>query len=312
MLDFRTKFSRLLSAIVVAVLFASLAGARSRSGENSAPAGTVISNQATATYEGDEGTTYDTVSQTVTFNVLAVATLTVSPKETVPSASVIPQDRITRLFRICNTGNVANSYTVINTDVTVPAQLDSLYFDNDASGTLTVGDSPITVGSTSSASVAPGSCLGVLTIIDTHDIPFSSLLRIHLTARSNASGAANGNVEDDGTIINEVGRGPLFTNPTNAALPPLKEINGNSQAVVTRGAPFTYSIAFRNTGDVAAHNLVLTDDLPVGVEYISGSLHWTLTAAGTSPMLRMPTKALLTGNTSSCICHNWELMNWSG
>lgn len=273
MLNFRTKFSRLLSAIVVAVLFASLAAARFRSGENSAPAGTVISNQATATYEGDEGTTYDTVSQTVTFNVLAVATLTVSPKETVPSASVIPQERIARLFRICNTGNVGNSYTVINSDVTAPAQFDSLYFDNDATGTLTIGDTLIAVGSTSSASVAPGACLGVLAIIETHDIPYSSLLRIHLTARSNASGAANGNVEDDGTIINEVGRGPQFTSPTNAALPPLKEINGSSQAVVTRDAPFTYSIAFRNTGDVAARNLVLTDDLPAGVEYISGSLH---------------------------------------
>ena len=273
MLDFQIKFSRSLSAIVVAVLFASLVSARFRSSGDSTPAGTVITNRAEATYEGDEGTTYSTVSETVTFTVLPVATLTVSPKETVPSASVVPQERITRLFRICNTGNVANSYTIINTDITDPAKIDSLYFDNDASGTLTVGDSPITVGSTSSASVAPGSCLGVLAVIDTHDIPFSSLLRIHLTAHSNASGAANGNVEDDGTIINEVGKGPVFSSPTNAALPPLKEINGSSQATVTRGNPFTYSIAFRNSGDVSARNLVLSDDLPAGVEYVPSTLH---------------------------------------
>ena len=273
MLDFRTKFSRSLSAIVVAVLFASLVTARFRSSGDSTPAGTVISNRAEATYEGDEGTTYNAVSETVTFIVLPVATLTVSPKETVPSASVVPQEQVTRLFRICNTGNVANSYTVTSTDLTAPATFASLYFDNDADGTLTVGDTLITVGSTSSASVAAASCLGVLAIIDTHDIPFSSLLRIHLIAHSNASGTANGNVEDDGTIINEVGKGPLFTSPTNPALPPLKEINGGSQAVVTRGNPFTYSIAFRNSGDVAAHNLVLTDDLPAGVEYVAGSLH---------------------------------------
>ena len=273
MLDFQIKFSRSLSAIVVAVLFASLVSARSRLSEDSTPAGTVITNRAEATYEGDEGTTYSTVSEIVTFTVLPVATLTVSPKETVPSASVVPLEQITRLFRICNTGNVANSYTVTNTDVTAPAAFASLYFDNDASGTFTIGDTAITVGSTSSASVAPGSCLGVLSIIDTHEIPYGSLLRIHLTAHSNASGAANGNVEDDGTIINEVGKGPLFSNPTNPALPPLKEVNGSSQAVVTRGNPFTYSIAFRNSGDVIAHNLVLIDDLPVGVEYVAGSLH---------------------------------------
>lgn len=273
MLGFRTKFSRSLSAIAVTVLLASLVSARFRSSPDSTPAGTVIANRAEATYEGDEGTTYSTVSETVTFTVLPVATLTVSPKETVPSASVLPQEQITRLFRICNTGNVANSYTITGTDVTAPATFESLYFDNDGSGTLSIGDPVITVGSTSSTSVAPGMCLGVLAIVNTNAIPFSSLLRIHLTAHSTASGAINGNVEDDGTIINEIGKGPVFSSPTNPALPPLKEINGSSQAVVTRGNPFTYSIAFRNTGDVTAHNLVLSDDLPAGVEYVAGSLH---------------------------------------
>ena len=270
---FRNKFSKTLLAIVVAVLFASLGSSRTRLSGDSTPAGTIISNRAEATYEGDGGTTYSAVSETVTFTVLAVATLTVAPKETAPSASVGPQERITRLFRICNTGNVANTYTIANADVTDPARLDSLYFDNDASSTLTLGDSLITIGTTSSASVATGSCLTVLAMVDTNDIPFSSLLRIHLTAHSNASGAANGTVEDDGTIINEVGRGPHFSSPTNATLPPLKEVNGASQAVVTRGNPFTYAIAFRNSGDVAARNLVVTDDLPAGVEYVAGSLH---------------------------------------
>lgn len=98
MLDFQIKFSRSLSAIVVAVLFASLVSARSRLSEDSTPAGTVITNRAEATYEGDEGTTYSTVSEIVTFTVLPVATLTVSPKETVPSASVVPLEQITRSF----------------------------------------------------------------------------------------------------------------------------------------------------------------------------------------------------------------------
>jgi uncharacterized repeat protein (TIGR01451 family) len=216
---------------------------------------------------------YGSASETVSFTVQAVATLTVAPKETAPSAGVVPQERITRLFRICNTGNVANSYMIANADVTDPAKLDSLYFDNDAGGTLTIGDTLITVGSTSSTSVAPGACLGVLALVDTNNVPFSSLLRIHLIAHSNANGATNGNVEDDGTIINDVGKGPLLTNPTSPALPPLKEINGGNQAVVTRANPFTYSIAFRNNGDVAARNLILSDDLPAGVEYVAGSLH---------------------------------------
>ncbi len=273
MLDVRNNFSKTLSALVVAVLFASVAIARTRLNGDATLAGTVISNRAEATYEGNEGTTYSTVSETVTFTVLAVATLIVAPKEIAPSASVVPQERITRLFHVCNTGNVANSYTIANINVTAPAKLDSLYFDNDASGTVTPADSLITIGTTSSTSVTSGACLTVLAVVDTNDITFSSLLRIHLTAHSIATGTANGNVEDDGTIINEVGQGPHFSNPNSTALPPLKEINGASQAVVTRGNPFTYALAFRNTGDVAARNLVVTDDLPAGVEYVAGSLH---------------------------------------
>jgi len=272
MLDLRIKFTRLLSTLLVAALFASFVQSRTRFDEAATPAGTTISNRAEATYEGDGGTTYSTVSGIVTFTVQAVASLTVSPKETTPSASVAPQERITRIFRICNTGNVANSYTIINTDVTSPAKLDSLYFDNDASGTLTIGDSLITVGATSSASVAPGACLPLLAFVDTNDIPFSSLLRIHLTARSNGAGAANGNAEDYGTIINEVGKGPVLSSPVNSALPPLKEINGSNQAIVTRNNPFTYSISFRNSGDVTARNVILTDDLPAGIAYVPGSL----------------------------------------
>ncbi len=273
MLDLRNKFSRAFTAVVVAFLFASLATSRARFSGDSTAAGTIVSNRAEATYEGDEGTTYSTVSETVTFTVLPVATLTVSPKETAPSASVVPQDRVTRLFRICNTGNVANSYTIINADVTAPAAINSLHFDNDGSGTLTAGDTQITIGTTPSASVATGACLTVLAVIDTNNVPFSSLLRIHLTARSNASGAANGTVQDDGTIINDVGKGPVFSNPSSAVLPPLKDINNLSQTVVTRGTPFTYSISFRNSGDVAARNVILTDDLPAGVDYVAGSLH---------------------------------------
>ncbi|HEV7472931.1 MAG TPA: hypothetical protein VGN90_02710 [Pyrinomonadaceae bacterium] len=272
MLNSRSTLSKSFYVVVVAFLFASLASSRTRLAGDSTPAGTIITNRAEATYESN-GTTYDTASETVTFTVVAVATLTVSPKETAPSASVAPQERVTRIFRICNTGNVSNTYQITNADITSPAKIDSLYFDNDQSGTLTTGDALITLGSTPSISVAAGSCLNVLAIIDTNDVPPSSLLRIHLTAHSNAIGAANGNVEDDGTIINEVGIGPRFSNPNAAALPPLKEINGGNQAVVTRGNPFTYSIAFRNSGDVSARNLVLSDDLPAGVDYVAGSLH---------------------------------------
>jgi uncharacterized repeat protein (TIGR01451 family) len=273
MLEIQNKFRKAFPVLVAAILFASLVSAGSRQGDNPTAGGTTIINRAEATYEGGDGTPYHTVSETITITVLAVATLTVSPKETTPSGNVSPHERITRLFRICNTGNLPNTYTVTAIEVNTPSTLVNLYFDSDASGTVTSGDSVITVGSTPSLSVATGFCLGVLAVVDTNDAPPDSLLRIHLTARSNAEGAANGNPVDDGTIINSVGRGPVFSNPSNAGLPPLKQVNGENQAVITRGTPFTYTISFRNSGDVTAHNFLLVDDLPDGVEYVTNSLH---------------------------------------
>ena len=202
-----TILSKLFSALLVAIICASMASSRSRLLEDGTAAGTVISNRAEAVYQGEDGTSYSTASETITVTVLAVATLTVAPKETAPSADVGPHERITRVFRICNTGNVANSYTIANADVSIPSTLISLYFDNDADGTITTGDSLITIGTTPSPSVATGSCLGVLAVVNTNDAPPNSLLRIHLTAHSNATNAANGNAEDDGTIINAVGKG---------------------------------------------------------------------------------------------------------
>ena len=262
-----------LAASLLAILLLSSASSFARNFEASNSAGTIIYNQADASYRDSEGTTFTTVSPLVTVTVLAVAALTVSPKETAPSANVGPHERITRTFRICNTGNVSSDYTITQAEVNAPSVLVNLFFDNDVSGTVTPGDAIVTVGSTLSPVLAPGSCLGVLAVVDTNDAPPDSLLQIHLTALAKVTNTANAAPQDSGTIINSVGRGPIFTSPTNAALPPLKEVNGSGQAIVVRGTPFTYTIAFRNSGDVTARNLVLSDDLPGGIDYVANSLH---------------------------------------
>jgi uncharacterized repeat protein (TIGR01451 family) len=273
MLKTRRLFSKSVQACLAALLFASLVNAGARRLDDRTPSGTAIINRAEGSYQGDDGAPYTTVSETVTLTVLAVATLAVTPKETTPSANVGPQERVTRLFSICNTGNLTNTYTVTNIAVNAPSTLVSLFFDGDDTGTVTTGDEQITVGSTVSPPVGPGLCVGVLAVVDTNDAPPNTLLRINLTARSNAEGAANGNPQDEGTIINSVGRGPVFTSPVNTAQPPLKQVNGSNQAIITRGVPFTYTISVRNSGDVTAHNFVLVDDLPEGIDYVANSLH---------------------------------------
>jgi uncharacterized repeat protein (TIGR01451 family) len=267
-----TNTRRLSSALALALFLLSAAHSIGHPMDDAVAGGTVIANRAEATYLSGEGEMFNAVSETVTVTVLTVATLNVTPKETESSANVGPHDRIARLFRICNTGNVTTSYTITQAEVSPPSKLVSLYFDVDGSGTITNGDPQIILGQTQSSSVNPNACLGVLVIVDTNDAAPNSLLRIHLVADANASGAS-GRTEDDGTIINAVGKGPLLTNPANNALPPLKQINGGNQSVVNRGAAFPYSISFRNTGDITARNVVITDDLVTGIDYVPNSLH---------------------------------------
>jgi fimbrial isopeptide formation D2 family protein/uncharacterized repeat protein (TIGR01451 family) len=232
--------------------------------------GSVISNQAEATYEDDAGTNYSAVSPTVTVTIQAVVSLTVTPDETTTSNTIGQRERITRVFRVCNTGNVPDAYTITAAAVDSPASLVSLHFDNDATGTLTDTDTEITINGAASKQISPGSCLGVLAVVDTLDFPLGNLT-IHLTARSNTDGV-NGRPSDHGTIINTVGNSARLTSPTDTNLPPLKTVNDNSRSIVSVGTPFTYSITFRNSGDAAARSVVVTDNLQPKLEYVTGSL----------------------------------------
>ncbi|MDQ2936001.1 MAG: isopeptide-forming domain-containing fimbrial protein, partial [Acidobacteriota bacterium] len=265
-------FSRTFIIILLCVILAGhMAGLVAFAAE-AGSAGTVISNRAEATYRNDEGTDYTAVSETVTVTILSVSSLVVTPDETQSSASVGPYERITRLFRVCNTGNTPDRYTITQADVNSPAGLINLYFDNDGTGTVTNADTLVNVNGSPSPDVLPGGCIGVLAVVDTNDSPANTDLIIRLTARSSALGSVNGSLQDQGTIINAVGAAARLAAPADSNLPPLKTVNGSSQAVVSAGTPFTYTIAFRNYGDTAARSVVCIDDLPTELEYVPFSL----------------------------------------
>src|SRR5712691_6393329 len=259
-------------AALLAVWLGTSANSWARAFEGPTGGGTVISNRAEASYQNDNGESFTTVSPTVTVTVLAVATLAVTPDETVPSDTAAPREQVTRLFGVCNAGNNADTFTLTRAAVTAPATLNALYFDNDGSGTLTNGDAPVTKDEAVSPQLPPGGCIGVLAVIDTNDAAAQSTVTINITARSNATGAVNGRGEDSGTIINVVGQGPRLTDPGNPNLPPSKLVNGLSQLVTSPCSQFTYTIAFRNNGDTAARNVVVRDEFPAGIECVAGSL----------------------------------------
>src|SRR5919112_420321 len=139
----------ILARLLAAVLFAALAatGRGALAFDGNVGAGSTISNRAEATYTDAEGTGFATVSTTVTLTVLTVAAVTVTPDETESSANVSPNERVARLFRVCNTGNTPDFYTIASAETSAPAALVSLHFDTDGSGTLNDGDRPVTLDS---------------------------------------------------------------------------------------------------------------------------------------------------------------------
>lgn len=235
-------------------------------------AGTVIFNFAQASYRDGSGTAFSTVSQTVSFKIKAISSLVVTPDESESSAIVAANESITRQFRVCNTSNNADSYVLTRASVTSPAELVALYYDVDADGAISGNDVLITLNQTQSPVIEVGKCIGVLARVETKNISTDERLNINITARSNMADAANGVAEDNGTIINAVGRSAVLTDPDNPSLSPSKLVENKSTYVAAKNQPLKYVISFRNSGEVAAQNVVVTDELPEGLQYIPNTL----------------------------------------
>ncbi|HST50568.1 MAG TPA: isopeptide-forming domain-containing fimbrial protein [Pyrinomonadaceae bacterium] len=263
---------RLARALALVLLVAFVAGGRSARADGTAGPGVTISNRAEATYTDADGTGFSTVSPVVTITILTVAAVNVTPDETDPSATVSPGERVTRLFRVCNTGNTPDFYTITSADVSAPAALVSLYFDTDASGTINDSDPQVTLGSTMSPRLARGQCVGVLAVVDTNAGQAGQQFSIRINARSSVTGALNAGAQDAGTIINVFGNGARLTSPTDPKLPPVKLVEGKDHVTSSSGQALSYTISFRNSGDIAARNVRLQDDLPDGLDYVSGTL----------------------------------------
>lgn len=241
--------------------------------DGTTPGETVIVNRADASYEDADGATYSTVSPTVIVTVARVPAISVTPDETQSSATVAANERVTRLFQICNTGNANDSFAPTSGTVSAPAALAQVFFDTDSSGTVTPADAPVQFGQTSTPNLAPGACHGVLFVVDTNAVAVGSQVVMNLSARSTLTiPGTNDFASDSGTIINSVGSGGVFTSPTDTNLPPVKLVENQPRVAAAPGQILNYSIAFRNNGAVAARQVRITDDLPAELEYAANTL----------------------------------------
>ncbi len=136
-----------------------------------APAGTVINNTAEVNY------TVGTVTTTASSNLVSVTVaeiLDVVVTAQTPTVAVTAGDTQQEVrYRVTNTGNGTETFRLVMNSVIAGDQFDpvaatpSIYFDTDASGDLSPGDTPYVVGSNDPVLSADG----FVTVLLVNDIP---------------------------------------------------------------------------------------------------------------------------------------------
>src|SRR5579862_4313264 len=249
-------FRRAFSAALVALGL--LAGTGAAKAET--PAGTIISNTASASYQLD-GLTYQTLSNTVQATVEAVGALVVTPKENGcnPQTDTFSVGApLVRTFSIANVSNITDAYT-IQAATASAGTITSIAFMGPN------GPIPVVVGSTVSPSIAPGGTIDVQVTVATKGIPVGTDVTVAITAQTTVKGTVDGLQEDSGNACGIAISGAAFGGPQGPAAPIQKLVDGLRAEQSQSGATVHYSIAFKNYGQAPAQNAVLTDPVPAGI-----------------------------------------------
>jgi uncharacterized repeat protein (TIGR01451 family) len=243
--------------VLVAVCTASAV----RGSEAASPAGVIITNTATVQYADPKGQTYTAQSNTVQVAIAAVSAIVVSPKEKAVNATTEGYpvgSAIARSFTITNAGNAPDAYTI--TAVTAGAgSISSIAFVT-ATGTL-----PVTLNATTSPTVQPGGSITVQVALTTKGVAVGTAFPIALTARSTNTTADNGLVSDSGQVWAVAQALASLGGPGGPGTMITKLVNAVRATTANAGSTITYSIAFENYGGSAATNVVLTDNVPIGI-----------------------------------------------
>ena len=234
-------------------------------------AGTSLTNQAGISYDTPGGGA-TTLSNPISLAVAGASGIGVTPDDLLPSGSVPPTAGIIRRFLVTNLGNQDDSFRVTSLTISAPAVLGGVFFDVNGDSVLDASDPPVTIGTTASPMLPPGSSLGVLVSFSAAGVSSGAQIVLGLGAETLLTGSANGVASDSGTIRDQVSGGVLFSDPANAGQPPLKTVNGASRVNAARGTEVTFETAFANSGTAAAANTLFTDALPAGLIYVAGSL----------------------------------------
>lgn len=251
-------------------------------------AGTTINNTAEVSYSVGSVTTTassNTVSVTVA-EILDVVVTAQTPSVAV-TAGATQQELV---FRVTNTGNGPETFRLVMNSVIGGDEFDptpsspSIYFDTDASGDLSAGDTPYVVGNNDPVLAADA----FVTVVVVNDIPAGvvdtnrGLSRLLADART-GTGAPGTNFAGQGqggtdAVVGTTGADAdaqgqyLVAGVTVNAVKSQTVVDQFGGARPIPGARIDYSIVVGATGSGSATGSVFNDNVPANTTYVPGTL----------------------------------------
>ena len=222
-------------------------------------AGTVIGNQASATYTDASNTPRTVTSNVVTAIVQQVASLTLTQNA---SRTVSVGSQVSYPLTLTNSGNGTDTFSLSNSQSGAFA-FSSVVFYADANGD---GVADNTTPITSTGALAMGEVFRFVAIGTVPSTASSGNTNsLVVTATSGFSAGVNAIVTETTTVT------------SNAVITVNKSMS--SANGLPGSGPHTVTLTYNNSGNTAASAVQLRDALPTGLTYVAGSARWSASGA---------------------------------
>lgn len=220
------------------------------------PAGTSISNQASATYSDASGITRTVTSNVVQTTVQQIASLTLAANG---AQNATPGSVVYYPHTLTNTGNGTDTFNLTTSNAGGFSMASVQIFADNGSGT------PTGPAITSTGALAAG---GIFKFIVVGTLPGTAT-----AAQTNTITVTGTSVFDPTKVQSNT---DVTTATTNAVVTLTKSASVSSGAA---GTAITYTLTYTNTGNSTATAVAITDILPAGLTYTAGSARWSVTGA---------------------------------